>query len=108
MVGQFEEWRLWLILDLSYGTKAATTHVPTAMTAPLRRSGITPKVRTTGAASRAILINASIVRICACRRTRSSALGCRNQTDPLRVTPHDTNGMPFRLRIAERRIDTPA
>ena len=33
-------------------------------------------------------------------------LGFPNQTDLLRVTPHDTNGMPFRLRIAGRRIDT--
>jgi hypothetical protein len=37
---------------------------------------------------------------------RFPAPACRNQTDLLRVTPHDTNGMPFRLRIAGRRIDT--
>src|SRR4051812_4160926 len=47
------------------------------MTAPLRRSGITPRVRTTSAASRAILIKASIARIYACSRSLSSPLAAR-------------------------------
>ena len=66
------------------------------MTAPLRLSGITPKVRTIRAASKAILINASITGNMRLLSPVCQSLCFRNQTDPLRVMPHDANGMPFR------------
>jgi hypothetical protein len=64
-------------------TSAPITHVPMAMIAPMRRSGITPRVSTARPTNTAILIKASIARICAGRRAFSSPSDCHNQTDPV-------------------------